>query len=71
MKKLSNVGKNKNVQFWDVIDPDVSWEFLIGIFLSIFNREIWLSGLKYVNQKNIEDTTLFGQTLTTLVLMQK
>ena len=60
MKKLSKVEKNKNVQFWDVIDPDVSWEFLIGIFLSIFNREMWLSGLKYVNQKNIEDTTVWS-----------
>ena len=60
MKKLSKVEKNKNVHFWDVIDPDVSWEFLIGIFLSIFNREMWLSGLKYVNQKNIEDTTVWS-----------
>ena len=60
LKSLSKVKENRKVNFWEVIDPNVSWEFLIGIFLSIFNREIWLEGLKYINQKDIEDKRLWS-----------
>ena len=60
MKKLSKFNKNQIVDFWEIIDPKVSWEFLIGIFLSIFNRKMWLDGLKCVNQKDIEDTNIWS-----------
>ena len=41
-KKLNSISlskKDKTCKFWEVIDPKVSWDFLIAIFLSIFNRE--------------------------------
>ena len=60
MKSLSKSKVNKNVNFWEIIDPDVSWEFLIGIFLSIFNRKLWLEGLNCVNKKNIEDKNIWS-----------
>ena len=60
MSKLSNVNKNQNVNFWDIIDPNVSWEFLIGIFLSIFNRKMWLEGLHCINQQDIEDKNIWS-----------
>ena len=60
MKRLSKSKVNKNVNFWEIIDPDVSWEFLIGIFLSIFNRKLWLEGLNCVNKKNIEDKNIWS-----------
>ena len=34
LNSLSKINYNKG-NFWDIIDPKVSWEFLIGIFLSI------------------------------------
>ncbi len=60
LEKLSKFKENKKVEFWEVIDPKVSWEFLIGIFLSIFNRELWEEGLKCINQKNIEDKRVWS-----------
>ena len=60
MSKLSKINKNQNVNFWDIIDPDVSWEFLIGIFLSIFNRKMWLEGLHCINQRDIEDKKVWS-----------
>ncbi len=60
LKKLSKFKEDKKVEFWEVIDPNVSWEFLIGIFLSIFNREAWLDGLKHINKKNIEDKRVWS-----------
>ena len=60
MTKLSKAKNDRIVKFWDIIDPDVSWEFLIGIFLSIFNRDKWLDGLECINKKNIEDTNIWS-----------
>jgi len=60
MNRLSQLKKNQSVKFWDIIDPKVSWEFLIGIFLCIFNREKWLSGLDCVKKKDIEDIRVWS-----------
>ena len=60
MKKLSRLKQNKRVNFWEIIDPDVSWEFLIGIFLSIFNREMLLEGLDCLNKKDLEDKNIWS-----------
>ena len=60
MQKLSKYKHSKRVNFWEVIDPDVSWEFLIGIFLSIFNREMWIKGLNCLNKKDLEDKNIWS-----------
>lgn len=60
LKKLSNLKKNQPVSFWEIIDPNVSWEFLIGIFLSIFNRKMWLDGLSCIDQKKVEDSRVWS-----------
>jgi hypothetical protein len=36
LKSISKFKENKKVNFWEVIDPNVSWEFLISIFLCAF-----------------------------------
>ena len=60
MTKLSKTKINNKVKFWDIIDPNVSWEFLLGIFLCIFKREAWLDGIKFIDKKNIEDTSIWS-----------
>lgn len=56
MKKISKLKTNKKVEFWEIIDPKVSWEFLIGIFLSIFNREKWEDHKNILNYEDLKDT---------------
>jgi glycosyltransferase involved in cell wall biosynthesis len=41
MKKFTNVSESKLILFRDLIDHNVSFDFLSGMFLSIFNREMW------------------------------
>ena len=60
MKKLSSCTQNKKVDFWDIIDPKVSWEFLIGIFLSAFKREEWLKKIKILNDSDLKDTRVWS-----------
>ena len=56
MKRVSQLQNNKNVKFWEIIDPKVSWEFLIGIFLSIFNRQKWEDHKNVLNYEDLKDT---------------
>lgn len=60
MKKLSSYTQSKKVDFWDVIDPKVSWEFLIGIFLSVFKREEWLKNITILNDADLKDTRVWS-----------
>ncbi len=60
LEALSKFEENKKVNFWEVMDPNVTWEFLVSIFLCIFDRQMWLSGLDCINQKDIEDTRVWS-----------
>jgi glycosyltransferase involved in cell wall biosynthesis len=60
LEPLSKFKENKRVNFWEIINPNVSWEFLISIYLCIFNRQMWLDGLDCVNQSDIEDTRVWS-----------
>ena len=55
LKTFSGQKRNKKVNFWDVIDPNVSFDFLLGMFLSMFRRKMWEQNLSCLNQKNIKD----------------
>lgn len=56
MKSVSKLKNDKIVNFWEVIDPKVSWEFLIGIFLNIFNRQKWVDNKNVLNYEDLKDT---------------
>ena len=60
LESISKFKENKRVHFWEVIDPKVSWEFLISIFVCIFNRKMWLEGLDCVSQEDIQDTRVWS-----------
>ena len=57
-KKLgtfSKQKKNRIVNFWEVIHPNVAFDFLLGMFLSMFRRKMWEKNLSCLNKKNIND----------------
>tara|TARA_B100000787_G_scaffold166006_1_gene150617 strand:- start:2571 stop:3584 length:1014 start_codon:yes stop_codon:yes gene_type:complete len=60
LESISNFKENKRVNFWEMIDPKVSWEFLISIFVCVFNRKMWLEGLDCVSQEDIHDTRVWS-----------
>tara|TARA_B100001559_G_scaffold304278_1_gene293595 strand:- start:148 stop:1176 length:1029 start_codon:yes stop_codon:yes gene_type:complete len=60
MRKLSQIKQNQSGFFWDVIDKKVSWEFLIGIFLSIFKTKKWMKSLKIIDKEKINDTGVWS-----------
>ena len=60
MEKISILKTNKQVSFWEVIDPKVSWEFLIGIFLNLFRTKKWLKSIDIIDQEKIKDTRVWS-----------
>ena len=60
MRKVSYIKTSKQVPFWNVIDPKVSWEFLISIFLSLFKTKKWLKSMDILNQERIKDTGVWS-----------
>ena len=49
-KKRSNLIKIKKLKFFDLIDPNISWDFLLGLYLSIFRREKWKKHSNIIDQ---------------------
>jgi len=48
--------KNSRIlNFFELIDPKISFDFLGGMYLAIFNREKWLLNVKHLNQDIIND----------------
>ena len=60
MRKLSSIKTSKQVNFWDVIDPKVSWEFLIGIYLNLFRTKKWLKSIDIIDPEKIKDTRVWS-----------
>jgi len=55
MERFSKVKKSMSTEFWGLIDPEISFDFLIGTFLSLFRRKLWDENVRFVNMKNIKD----------------
>ena len=70
LTSISKVKKDKSVNFWDIIDKDVSWDFLIGIFVSIFKTKNWLQQVGKLDKKKKLMILVYGQLLKILALTQ-
>ena len=60
LDSLSKVKGDKIVNFWNLIDPKISWEFLIGIFLIVFKTSKWIEASKKVNVKKLEEKKIWS-----------
>ena len=55
MEKSSKLNQSKKTQFWNLIDPNVSFDFLLGMFFSLFRKKLWDQNVKFINMKNAKD----------------
>jgi glycosyltransferase involved in cell wall biosynthesis len=67
METISKLKDSKHLKFWEIIDPSVSWEFLIGIYLSIFKRKKWNENLNFLNKNNLNDSRYWSNIDNTLI----
>lgn len=60
MDKFSMYNGSRELNFFDLINPNVSFDFLGGIFLSIFKRTMWLDNISILNDDAINDSRVFS-----------
>mgnify|MGYP003313516911 CR=1 FL=1 len=54
--KLGNKKDSHQLKFWELIDYNISFDFLIGNFLNVFNRKMWKDNLHHLDQDLVRDT---------------
>lgn len=61
--KMELFSKNKmegERLFLELIDPELTFDFLGGIYLSVFKRELWLQNTKHLDGKALKDKRTFS-----------
>ena len=60
MDKVSKIKKSYQLNFFDLIDPKISFDFLMGIFLSVFRRKNWKENLNVINIEDINKKNMYS-----------
>lgn len=60
MKKLSKKKENMKCYFWDLVDYKVSFDFLLGNFLNMFRRKMWLENVNCLDRGLLKDRRVWS-----------
>tara|TARA_B100002052_G_C15801175_1_gene561179 strand:+ start:120 stop:1121 length:1002 start_codon:yes stop_codon:yes gene_type:complete len=54
MERFSKSRQDKIINFFELIDPKISFDFLLGAYLSVFRRKKWEANIDVINKKDLE-----------------
>jgi glycosyltransferase involved in cell wall biosynthesis len=60
MKPFSNWPKSGEMKFLDLINPKISFDFLAGMYLSVFRKKDWEENVAVLNANAITDVQIFS-----------
>ena len=60
IEKHSKVNKDMVCNFFDLIDKNISFDYLLGIFVCVFHRSSWKRNLHVVNYKLLDDVRIWS-----------
>ena len=60
LKKFSNFPYSFKSKFFDLINHKISFDFILGMFLVIFKKELWDKNLFRINQMALEDKNIYS-----------
>jgi len=60
MERFSEWRSSGQMNFIELINPKISFDFLGGMFLSVFNREKWIENTHVLNSEAIHDDKTFS-----------
>ncbi len=60
MNPHSPLNKNKKINFFELIDHKVSFDFLLGIFVCVFRKNKWQKNLHVIDKKLIKDPKIWS-----------
>ena len=55
LEPFSKLNKNNKSNFFDLIDPKITYDFLMAIFFSMFRKSNWDKNIKILDKKKIKD----------------
>jgi glycosyltransferase involved in cell wall biosynthesis len=60
LDSFSKIKKNQKTKFFNLIDPSVSWDFLLGIFLTIYRREKFIKNIDILDKRKLYDSRVWS-----------
>lgn len=60
MKPFSSWTNSGEMMFMDLVNPKISFDFLGGMFLSVFRRQNWILNVNVLDAAAVEDTRTFS-----------
>jgi glycosyltransferase involved in cell wall biosynthesis len=60
LPKFSKIDKNFKLKFLDLINPKIAFDYLLGIYLSIFRTSKFQDNINIINYKLINDKNIFS-----------
>ena len=57
MKRYSDEKFSRRMKFFDLINPKISFDFLMGMYLLVFRRQKWEENKSIIDEKLIGDST--------------
>jgi glycosyltransferase involved in cell wall biosynthesis len=60
LKTHSPQKKDRILNFFDLIDHRICFDYLLGIYVNCFNRKLWLENLHVCNLKNMKDKRVWS-----------
>ena len=60
LQKFSNHYSDKKCKFFQLVSPSISFDFILGMFLSIFRRKIWNENLNCINQEDLTNLATYS-----------
>ena len=60
LKTHSPQKKDKILDFYDLIDHKICFDYLIGFYVNCFNRDLWIKNLHVCNLKNMKDKRVWS-----------
>jgi glycosyltransferase involved in cell wall biosynthesis len=60
LEAFSKFSNSTIINFMELINPKISFDFLGGIYLCVFKKNLWNEGLAILNQENVNDLNTFS-----------
>jgi len=57
---FSKFKKSQKTKFFDLINPSISWDFMLAMFLTIHRREKFVNNIKLLNKKKLRDPRVWS-----------
>jgi glycosyltransferase involved in cell wall biosynthesis len=60
LNNFSKIKKSQKTKFYDLINPSVSWDFMLAMFLTISRRKTFIKNFNILDKKKLKDSGVWS-----------